>query len=333
MFTLELPKAGKAFPQYPTLFVKETGRGSRCGNSGVARGERRVSLDWSKSVVEWQEENTVYLSVVFTWDLPDARRRAMQARMLGLNVKAGGPAVKLMPDCLADVADCDGSSLHDMLGRHNPWATRTSEGCPNRCPFCLQSRIGAGLREFKRWPVRPIVCDDNLLACSRLHFDRVIDKLKRLRSPYVDFNQGLDARRLTKHHADRLRELRCFVRLAFDSVQYESDFMRAYERLRAAGIPKSHIRVYVLIGFKDTPADALYRLRTVADLGIDPNPMRYQALDSLKKNEYVGEFWTHAELSRYMRYWANLRYMRSVPFEEWDGQKHPQPDPAQMTLF
>jgi len=111
------------------------------------------------------------------------------------------------------------------------------------------------------------------------------------------------------------------VRLAFDSVSYESSFMRAYETLRQAGFPKARIRVYVLIGFQDTPEDALYRLRTVADLGIDPNPMRYQALDALERNSYVGPHWTHAELTRYMRYWANLRYMRSVPFEQWDGEK------------
>jgi len=123
------------------------------------------------------------------------------------------------------------------------------------------------------------------------------------------------------------------ARLAFDSAAYESLFMRAYERLRAAHFPKARIRVYVLIGFQDTPEDALYRLRLVQGLGLKPNPMRYQALDTLKKNSYVGSSWTHSELSRYMRYWANLRYNEAVPFEEWDGKKHPRPDEAQPALF
>lgn len=287
-------------------------------------------MEWSKSIVEWQEGNTVYLSVVFTWDLPEARKKALQAKMLGLDVKAGGPAVKLMPDFLSDVAECNGEQV-PALKRHNSNATVTSRGCIRRCPFCAVPRIEGTITELYDWEPMPIVCDNNLLACSKAHFARVIDRLKPIQG--VDFNQGLDVRLLTTHHAQRLSELDCMVRLAFDSVSYESAFMGAYEKLRAAGFPKSCIRVYVLIGFQDTPEDALYRLRTVANLGIDPNPMRFQALDALTKSNHVGEHWTHSELGRYMRYWANLRYTRSVPFEEWDGQKHPQSDPNQPRLF
>jgi NADPH-dependent glutamate synthase beta subunit-like oxidoreductase len=93
--------------------------------------------------------------------------------------------------------------------------------------------------------------------------------------------------------------------------------MAAFERLRRAGLPLNRIRVYVLIGFNDTPADALYRLRTVRGLGVKPSPMRYQPLDSQRRNQHVGEHWTHRELTRYMRYWSNLRFVEAVPFEEW----------------
>lgn len=290
--------------------------------------------DWSKSILEWQEGNIVYLSVVFTWDLPEARKRALQARMLGLEVKAGGPAVKLMPDYLTDVAECNGSPPPGLspLKRHNPCATFTSRGCIRNCQFCAVPKLEGKLRELDDWKPAPLVCDNNLLACSRVHFDRVIDRLAPFKGQ-VDFNQGLDARLLTQYHADRLSELKPMARLAFDSTAYESLFMRAYERLRKASFPKKNIHVYVLIGFRDTPEDALYRLRLVRSLSIKPNPMRFQALDSLQKNSYVGPNWTHSELSRYMRYWANLRFTEGVPFEEWDGQKHPQPNPAQMVLL
>jgi len=161
----------------------------------------------------------------------------------------------------------------------------------------------------------------------------VIDKLKRLHSPFVDFNQGLDARRLTQHHADRLAELRPKVRLAFDSVSYESSFMRAYEQLRKAKIPKANIGVYVLFGFQDTPEDALYRLQVVANLGVDPNPMRYQPLDTLEKNSYVDPSWTEAELTRYMRYWSRLRFFRAIPFEDFDNsQKSVQVPDGQLVM-
>jgi hypothetical protein len=271
-------------------------------------------VNWSKRAIEWMDGDRAYLSVVFTWDLPQAYQRAVWLRQMGHEVYAGGPACKLMPDYLADVAHVNGLQV-PALERHNPLATFTSRGCVRRCGFCAVPRIEGDLVELEDWPIRPIVCDNNLLACSKAHFDRVVDRLKPLRG--IDFNQGLDARLLNEYHADRLAELDCMVRLAFDSVSYESQFMRAYEILRAAKIPKKRIRVYVLVGYRDTPEDALYRLRTVAGLGIDPNPMRYNPLDTLRRDSYVGPGWTDSELTRYVRYWANLRYFRAVPFEEF----------------
>lgn len=271
-------------------------------------------MGWSKKFLEWTEKDKAFLSIVFTWDLPQAYMRAVWLRQAGYDVIAGGPAVALMPEYLKGVATCK-SYMPDVLKRHNKHAIFTSRGCIRRCPFCAVWRTEGELRELEQWSIRPLICDNNLLACSLTHFDRVISSLKTLQG--VDFNQGLDARLLTSYHANRLAELDCLVRLAFDSVAYESQFMRAYERLRQAGFPKSRIRVYVIIGFDDSPEDALYRLRTVASLGIDPNPMRYNPLDTLERDSYVGSGWTDRELTRYVRYWANLRYFRAVPFEDF----------------
>jgi len=273
-------------------------------------------MGWSKRAIDWVKGSNAYISVAFTWDLPKAYQRAVWLREMGYTVYAGGPAVRLMPQYLSGVARCNDLEV-DALSRHNPDATFTSRGCIRRCPFCAVPRIEGELRELGAWPVRPIVCDNNLLACSRAHFDDVIDKLKPLSG--VDFNQGLDARLLTAHHADRLAELDCTVRLAFDHISCESAFMRAYELLRKADIPKRWIRVYVLFGFDDTPEDALYRLETVKALGIRPNPMRYQPLDALTRNSYVAPGWTERELRRFARYWSRQRWLEHIPFEEYVG--------------
>jgi len=275
---------------------------------------------WSKRLVQQKRDGvgrtpkTARLSVVFTWDLPKAYSRAVWLHQEGFHVIAGGPAVTLMKDYLSDVAEI-ATDWPEALQHHNPQATFTSRGCIRNCPFCAVPRIEGQLRELDDWPVKPIVCDNNLLACSRRHFDTVIDKLKPL--PGVDFNQGLDARLLTQYHADRLAELDCMTRLAFDHVNDEETLQAAYEKLRRAKIPKKRIRVYVLIGYHDTPEDALYRLQVVAKLGIDPNPMRYNPLDTMRRDSYVGPGWTDRELARYVRYWANLRWFRAVPFENF----------------
>jgi len=157
------------------------------------------------------------------------------------------------------------------------------------------------------------VCDDNLLACSRRHFDRVVDSLKGIRE--VDFCQGLDATLLTPHHAQRLAELHLYrVRLAWDDIRLESKVMDAVDLLLHAGIPMYKIRVYVLVGFDDSPEDARYRCETLKKRGIRPNPMRYQPLDALRKNSYVAPGWTERQLRDFMRYWARQRWL------EWFSQ-------------
>jgi len=55
----------------------------------------------------------------------------------------------------------------------------------------------------------------------------------------------------------------------------------------------------------------------VHSLGSYTSPMRYNPLDSLVRDSYVGPNWTDRELTRFMRYWSNLRWFRHVPFDEF----------------
>ena len=272
--------------------------------------------NWQRGIVEWTEGNVAFLSVVFSWQLQEAYQRAVWLRQQGYYVRAGGPAVDLNPDMMRGVAVTVGKA--DALPRHNPDATFTSRGCPRKCLFCAVPRIEGDLVELDDWEVKPIVCDNNLLACSQAHFDDVIDKLRPIHG--VDFNQGLDARLLLDYHARRLTELdlKC-VRLAWDHTRDEKQFLTAFQKLRRVGFPARAIRVYVLIGFDDTPDDALYRLETIKALGSWPNPMRYQPLDAQVRNDYVAPGWTERELRRFARYWSRLRWLGGIPFEEYRG--------------
>lgn len=271
-------------------------------------------MSWHTGYIEWQNGSAAYLSVVFSWQVQRAYQRAVWWRSLGYDVIVGGPAAQLNPHAFKDVAVLGDAC--DALWRHNPMATFTSRGCIRQCGFCAVPELEGDLQELDRWEPKPIVCDNNLLACSRRHFDRVVDRLKPLAS--IDFNQGLDARLLTKHHAERLTELDLKrVRLAWDHVSMEQQFMEAYRLLRGVGIPKRKIGVYVLIGYDDTPDDARYRLEALLALGVDPNPMRFQPLWVGRRNQYVAPSWTAKELCRFANYFSRLRWFRKVPFDEF----------------
>jgi len=271
---------------------------------------------WSKQLVEWTENNTAYLSVVFTWDLPKAHMRAVWLTQEGYHVIAGGPAVKLMPDYLSEVAEI-GDDMDGVLEKHNPDATFTSRGCIRKCKFCAVPVIEGDLVELDDWELKPIVCDNNLLACSIEHFNKVVDRLNPLKD--IDFNQGLDARLLTQYHADRIAELNmAVVRLAWDDMKSGNAFMQAFERLRKAGIKAEKIRVYCLINFKDMPDDALFRIRTVNNIGALPSPMRYQPLDTLTRNAYISPNWTSKQITRCTHFWLRqLHGYRGIIWEDF----------------
>jgi hypothetical protein len=280
----------------------------------------RQASGWIGGLTEWTKCDNAYISVTFSWQLVTAYQHAVWMRHAGYNVFAGGPAVTLNPSMLQSVASLTpppGETIN-ALTHHNPNATRTSRGCIRACNFCAVPIIEGKLTELDNWIPRPIVCDDNFLATSKKHFNRAIDKLKPIEK--VDFNQGLDARLLTEHHATRLGELDTrYIRLAWDNTRDEPAIMRAFQRLRDAGFPARHISFYVLFGFDDTPEDALYRLTTIRDtLKARWFPMRYQPLDATRRNAYVAPNWTDYELKRFQSYWSNTKYLGSIPFEEYE---------------
>ena len=250
------------------------------------------------------------ISFSFSWDLWKWLQEPRE------DVIIGGPAVVLNPEWIPSSVRV-GEFLEDALSLHCGIATRTTKGCPRNCDFCGVRKLHPKFEELQDWEIKPVLIDDNLLAATRKHFDRVIDRLKIL--DWCDFNQGLDPRFLRKHHAERFAELRNpILRLTLDSSDYEGAFINAYELLRKAGLLKRHIKVYVLIGFEDTPEDALSRLELVwKELKLSPNPTRYQPLDAKKRNEFVGEGWDRKELARYIRYWSRLKYTGAIPFDEF----------------
>lgn len=272
-------------------------------------------MKWLKGIAGWQIGRTLYLSVPFTWLLPEARELALAHKG---PVQAGGPAVMLMPEQLADVVTVNLPSPVEPLLFHNPLATFTSRGCPNQCGFCAVPRIEGDFREIKDWRPAPVVCDNNLLAASSGHFDQVIDRLKAM--PFVDFNQGFESRLLKPKHVRRLAELkRVKVRFAFDHINEERSVSDAITLCRAHGL--KDIGIYVLIGYNDTPADAKQRLEIVRGWKIRPNPMRFQALDGLIKNTHVDKNWNEIQLKDMTRYYSRLRFLEHVSFEEYQHYK------------
>lgn len=270
--------------------------------------------EWPRGPLEWAEGEKGFISVPFTWNLPDVRERVTQGDFFIREWVVGGPAVRLLPDYLAGIAgvSVDAGDLPGVLQRANPWATRTSLGCPRKCEFC---GVGPGILEgpFKTlddWADLPVIVDSNLLATPDAHFSRVMDRLENWDE--VDFNQGIDARILSPYHAERLSRLRKpHIRLAVDDEKALDPFLRAVDRLRSAGVAKSNIRAYVLVAFNADPETAWKICREVEKVAHKALPMFYHALDALQWNVVTEEQealgWTDRERKRLMQWFYQHR--------------------------
>jgi len=268
-----------------------------------------MKTTWPKTITEWHEGSTGYLSVPFTWLLPKARTRIRQRDFFTHHWIVGGPAVYLMPNY--PLGDCEiRREMSGVLQRVNPQATRTTVGCIRRCEFCGVRYIEGRFEELPDWPDLPILCDNNLLAARQQHFDLVIDRL--IRHGWCDFNQGLDARLLTPYHARRIAEIgKPIVRLALDHDRDREAWLTAYEMLWDAGIAMSRIRSYVLCGFDGGPKEDRDRCEFVESLGVKSLPMWYHPLDTLECNPVTDRQralgWTHRKRRELMCWYYQHR--------------------------
>lgn len=229
------------------------------------------------------------MSIPFTWLLGAAREYIQYRSFLWDSVVVGGPAVFLMPGFFVDIPNVsEGRSMPGVLQRVNPQASRTTLGCTRACRFCGVSKIEPEFQELADWPNLPVLCDNNILASSQKHFDKVCDRLEKY--GWCDFNQGIDARLLTSYHAERLKRIgSSIIRLALDFPSMRDQWELSFHVLRSAGITKRQIRSYCLVGYCDDPDMAWEQCRFVEGFGIKALPMWYHELDALAPNQVTAK--------------------------------------------
>ncbi len=233
------------------------------------------------------EADEVHISFTFTWDLAGAEWLVREWERIA-PVRIGGPAV--------------GEAGGDFEpGRYlKPGYVITSRGCPNRCWFCSVWKREGDVREL---PVRDgwNVLDDNLLACSGTHINRVFAMLRRqkkIAGRRIQFTGGLEAARLEPWHVTLLRDLKPKqLFFAYDTPNDLEPLREAGEMLLSAGFTKaSHaLRCYVLVGYpRDTPESAEARLHEAIGAGFMPMAMLYRGQSGDRDPEWM----------RFQKMWA-----------------------------
>jgi len=284
------------------------------------------------------EPDEVGITSIFTWDLDKVCECINSAKKVFPNalIKVGGVAVTKMPEYIKEKTGIEPHiGLIPEVEKFSPdysifpdidySLTFTTRGCVRKCGFCVVSSHEPVYIERENWvddinikSKRIIVMDNNLLACSKEHFDNVIDKLIDF-GKEVDLNQGLDAILLTDYQARRLNELKIKpFRFAFDQRYYEKDVRKANELITKYGANSKNIHYFILYNWNDTMQDAHERAAIIQnELNAIPYAMRYCPLDSLTKNTYIGKHWNKEDAEKFRMYWNFQRISKSCTYEEF----------------
>lgn len=270
---------------------------------------------WSGGLAEWIDGDTAFISVAFTWRLDDAYQRALWHRASGLKVRVGGPGVFTRKHYLADVAEIGGEAP-DALSHHNPMATIASRGCPVGCYFCIVPAMeGKTFTELPDFPVRPVLCDNNLSALAPEYQQHIIDRYLAAGVPLLDANSGFEPRTFDEDVYARWRVInRGPWRFAYDDMGDRPHVERVMKMLRDA--PAKRKRVYVLIG--NEPFDVcMERIAEVIAWGGEPHVQPIMKLNALRKEPWIKHDWTAQRLADVAR-WVNGWVYRKTPFAEYD---------------
>lgn len=118
---------------------------------------------------------------------------------------------------------------------------------------------------------------------------------KAKKARYLDFNQGVDGRKINDENMEQLARLAIHpLRIAFDDIKLKDVYCKAVRTAHRHGI--TQISNYILFNYKDKPEDLYERLRVNIELNeelgiqIFSFPMKYSPINETDRT-YIGANW------------------------------------------
>lgn len=245
----------------------------------------------------FDEADEIHISVTFDNDIEKAEKLYKSWKFIG-ETKIGGPAFNDAGEFIPGMYLKEGYVI-------------TSRGCPNHCYFCKVPYREGEIRELEIKDGYNLA-DNNILACSDAHVEKVFNMLSRQKERII-FSGGLEAKLLKEWHVAWLKKLRLTaVWFAYDEPNDLEPLVEAGKLLRKYRLfTRSHTMMcYVLIGYKgDTTEKAAERCRTVIKLGFFPQTMLYDEGNHVKD---LG-LW-----KKFHRVWAN-KFIVGTEFRKWNS--------------
>jgi hypothetical protein len=198
-------------------------------------------------------------------------------------------------DYVAPEMECGGTGFKDLISKQLPKEIDsielhinrgfTTRGCPNKCKFCVvpikegDIKIVGTVLDLWDKKSKLVTCYDNNILALPEHFAlnarlAIENKIK------LDYNQGLDHRRLTPEIVEVMKSFSHIeYRFAFDNVKSIDTVDKAITLLQSMGI--NRCAWYVLCGFDTTMEEDMFRLNYLKSRGQNAYVQRFRN----KKND------------------------------------------------
>jgi hypothetical protein len=301
----------------------------------------------------------IYFTTIFTYHLNQIIEEVKQARRIfgeKTIIKIGGIASTLMPEYvwkstgiepykgLWEEVENLTPDYSDVFPRTDNATCFTTRGCIRNCGFCAVRRLEPSFHISKNWKEQILavkqaniknlhIQDNNFLASPWDHQKEVVNFISKdvNNSLKIDFNQALDCRLFKTKHALLLSKINIpRLRFSFDSINEAEAFKSACERIVKTTKKKSiAILVFLFYGFNDKPEDLFNRFEVIKQLQkkhpqIEPHLylMRYQPLDCLEKNNFIGKYWSKKEHKNLKRIQNMISFKGTIFFREEFKNNH-----------
>ena len=296
------------------------------------RGDEVLFYKGTNVELRNQRWDIIYIATMFTyqWNITIKTIKFYQRNKHNRDIRVGGVLASLLQD---DVKKETGIKprfgLYPEVDRMPPDYTLSNNyytnnasigymtrGCPNSCPYCavpqlepeyvpyvpLEGQIDPNKKDL-------ILLDNNVLASEE--FPKIIKEIKKYgfykgakfngKLRYIDFNQGVDIRRLTDEKMRLLSELAIKpLRIAFDHIELKRLYIEKIHLAHKYGI--KHLSNFILFNYNDTPEDFYERLRINIELNeelglsIFSFPMKFVPLDAKDRKYIDNAHWTKQQL-------------------------------------
>ena len=275
-------------------------------------------------IVEWanlfQKYDIVYMSKVFSWSHDDEYCYSAD------KIEKGGTGYDVHKELPIEIDSlCPDYSLYNCEHAYG-FLTR---GCPNRCKWCIvpvkegDIRPYMDIEEFIADKKSAILMDNNVLAHE--WGIKQLEKIAKLKIK-VDFNQGIDCRRIDASIAKLLAKIRWLeaVRLACDTKAQMKHVEKAVKYMRQAGVKPERYNCYVLV--TEDLEDAYERVMFLKRLNIDPYAQAYRDFTLKVENITI-------EQRRFCRWVNHKPTFMTIDWKDYQKTAPKEIDQYQLSLF